>query len=124
MEVKSKELGINLILGGHRGLEVFEVKNWRLVVGLKCSDRTGSRRISCTFTVLSYQHVVIFTDDRADSNESACLIGGFLGDDINAEIATIDGGELEDFSKPLFGGLIVPLPHIGAGTAQAISGGD
>ena len=34
-EVKVKKLGINLILGGHRELEVYEVKNSRLVVGLK-----------------------------------------------------------------------------------------
>ena len=53
-EVKAKELPINLVLVGHRKLEVFEVKNSRLVVGLKCSDRTGSRRISCIGTVLSY----------------------------------------------------------------------
>ena len=52
-EVKVKELGSNLILGGHREVEAFEVKNSRLVVGLKCRDRTGSRLISCTFTVLS-----------------------------------------------------------------------
>jgi hypothetical protein len=53
-EVKAKEPGINLILGGHPEVEVFEVKKSRLVVGLKCSDRTGSRLIICTFTVLSY----------------------------------------------------------------------
>jgi len=52
--MKLKKLGINLILGGHGELEVFEVKKSRLVVGLKCSDRTGSRLIICTFTVLSY----------------------------------------------------------------------
>ena len=46
-----------------------------------------------------------------------------MSDDINAEITAVDGGEFEDFSKPLFGGLIVPGGHIGAGTAQAISGG-
>ena len=39
---------------GHRELDVFEVKNSRLVVGLKCSDRASSRLIICTFTVLSY----------------------------------------------------------------------
>jgi putative NIF3 family GTP cyclohydrolase 1 type 2 len=33
--VKLKKLGINLILGGHRELELYEVKNSRLVVGLK-----------------------------------------------------------------------------------------
>ena len=39
---------------GHRELDVFEVKNSRLVVGLKCSDRTGSRTVCwCSITVLS-----------------------------------------------------------------------
>jgi hypothetical protein len=39
---------------GHRELDVFEVKNSRLVVGLKCSDWTSSRLIIRTFTVLSH----------------------------------------------------------------------
>ena len=41
-EVKAKELGINLILGGHPEVEVFEEKKSRLVVGLRCNDWIGS----------------------------------------------------------------------------------
>ena len=43
-----------------------------------------------------------------------------MSDDINAEIATIDGGETEDFSKPLFGGLIVPVGDSERGTGQGV----
>ena len=32
-----------------------------------------------------------------------------MSDDINTKIAAVDGGEFEDFGKPLFGGLIVPF---------------
>ena len=53
-EVKGKELGINLILGGHGELEAFEAKNSRLVVGLRCNDWRGSRLIIFIFTGLSY----------------------------------------------------------------------
>ena len=66
-EVKGKELGINLILGGDRVLEVFEVKNSRLVVGLRCNDWSGSRRIICTG---SHKEVVIFADNWADTDRS------------------------------------------------------
>ena len=52
--MKVKKLGINLILGGHRELEVFEVKNARLVVGLRCNDWNGSRHIIGIGIGLSY----------------------------------------------------------------------
>ena len=38
-EVKVKELGINLILGGHRELKVFEVKKTRTI--RKAGNSTG-----------------------------------------------------------------------------------
>ena len=66
--VKVKKLGGNLILGGHRELEVCEVKNSRLVVGLKCSDRSGSRFTRVSYTPLSYQEVIIFADNWADTD--------------------------------------------------------
>ena len=119
-EVKVKELGINQILGGHRELEVFEEKNSRLVVGLKGNGRNGSRFTRVSYTPLSYQEVIIFADDWADSDVGASLIGGFLGDDINAEIAAVDGGETEDFSKPLFGGLVVPSSDPERGVGQRV----
>ena len=53
-EVKIKKLGINLILDGQGELEAFKVKISRLVVGLKCNDWSGSRRISFIGTALSY----------------------------------------------------------------------
>ena len=53
-EVKVKKLGINLILDGQGELEAFEVKNSRLVVGLKCNNWSGSRPISFIGTGLSH----------------------------------------------------------------------
>ena len=66
-EVKVKKLGSKLILGGQGELEAFKVKNSRLVVGLRCNDWSGSRRLICSG---SHKEVVIFADNWADTDRS------------------------------------------------------